>query len=116
MTQHLIEEETKYNILKNISGDLMILMRARMDAAEKPQIVGLLFRQVGSQFAASLKCGKGQRKACLGILFSYKSPSWSQKNSWFGTVVFINGKKNCLKILVELRIFPRHSVSSFISP
>lgn len=39
MTQHLIEEETKYNILKNISGDLMILMRARMDAAEKPQIV-----------------------------------------------------------------------------
>lgn len=39
MTQHLIEEETKYNILKNISGDLMILMRARIDAAEKPQIV-----------------------------------------------------------------------------
>lgn len=84
--------------------------------AEKPQMVGLLFRWAGSQFAASLECGKGQRKASLGILFSYKSPSWSQKNSWFGTVVFINRKKYCLKILVELQISPRHSVSSFISP
>ena len=78
-------------------------------------MVGLWFRQVCSQLAASLKCGKVQRKACLGILFSYKSPSWSQKNYWFGRVVFINREKYCLKIL-ELRIFPRHSVSSFISP
>lgn len=39
MAEHLIEEETKYNILKNISGDLMILMRARMDDAVQPQIV-----------------------------------------------------------------------------
>lgn len=39
MVQHLIEEETKYNILKNIAGDLMILMRARLNDAEQPQIV-----------------------------------------------------------------------------
>ncbi len=39
MVQHLIEEETKYNILKNISGDLMILMRARLNDAQRPQIV-----------------------------------------------------------------------------
>lgn len=39
MVQHLIEQETNYNILKNISGDLMILMRARMDNAVKPQIL-----------------------------------------------------------------------------
>ena len=39
MVQHLIEEETKYNILKNISGDVMILIRARMNDAEKPQVI-----------------------------------------------------------------------------
>ena len=39
MVQHLIEEETKYNILKNISGDVMILIRARMDDAVKPQVI-----------------------------------------------------------------------------
>ncbi|MBR5130188.1 MAG: hypothetical protein IKV03_03080 [Alphaproteobacteria bacterium] len=39
MVQHLIEEETKYNILKNISGDVMILIRARIDDAVNPQIV-----------------------------------------------------------------------------
>ena len=39
MVQHLIEEETMYNILKNISGDVMILIRARMDDAETPQVI-----------------------------------------------------------------------------
>ncbi|MGN1063005.1 MAG: hypothetical protein ACI4QM_01600 [Alphaproteobacteria bacterium] len=39
MVQHVIEEEKQYNILKNVSGDLLILIRARMDDAVKPQIV-----------------------------------------------------------------------------
>lgn len=39
MAQHIIEQEENFNILKNVSGDLMILMRARMSNAVKPQII-----------------------------------------------------------------------------
>ncbi len=39
MAQHLIEQEENFNILKNVSGDLMVLMRARMENAHEPRIV-----------------------------------------------------------------------------
>ena len=39
MTQQLVEQEKRFNILKNPSGDLMILIRARMDDAAQPKIV-----------------------------------------------------------------------------
>lgn len=39
MAEQVIEQENNFNILKNASGDLMILMRARMDNAVKPQVL-----------------------------------------------------------------------------
>ncbi len=39
MTQSTVEQEKNYNILKNAAGDLMILIRARLDDAEQPQII-----------------------------------------------------------------------------
>ena len=34
-----IEQERKYNILQNASGDLMILIKARLDNAQNPTFV-----------------------------------------------------------------------------
>lgn len=39
MAEQLIERENKFNILKNAAGELMILMRARMDNASKPELL-----------------------------------------------------------------------------
>ena len=39
MAQNLVEQEKKFNILKNPAGDLMILIRARMDDAAQPKII-----------------------------------------------------------------------------
>jgi len=39
MTQNLVEQERKFSILKNPSGDLMILIRARLEDAAQPKII-----------------------------------------------------------------------------
>lgn len=39
MAQPVIEEEKQYSILKNAAGDLMMLMRARLNDAEMPQMI-----------------------------------------------------------------------------
>ena len=39
MTQNLVEQEKNFNILKNSSGDLMILIRARIEDATQPKII-----------------------------------------------------------------------------
>jgi len=39
MAQNLVEQEKKFNILKNPAGDLMILIRARLDDATQPKII-----------------------------------------------------------------------------
>lgn len=39
MTKQMIEHENKFSILKNAAGELMILMRARMDNASKPELL-----------------------------------------------------------------------------
>ena len=39
MTQNLVEHEKKFSILKNPAGDLMILIRARLEDAERPKLV-----------------------------------------------------------------------------
>ena len=50
MKKPVIEQERNYNILQNESGDLMILIRARLEDAERPKLVynggehALLFR------------------------------------------------------------------------
>lgn len=39
MTNSLVEQEKNFNILKNPAGDLMILIRARLDNANNPKII-----------------------------------------------------------------------------
>ena len=39
MTQNLVEQEKKFSILKNPAGDLMILIRARLEDAAAPKII-----------------------------------------------------------------------------
>lgn len=39
MTQNLVEQEKKFSILKNPAGDLMILIRARLEDATQPKII-----------------------------------------------------------------------------
>jgi uncharacterized protein YlaN (UPF0358 family) len=39
MANTLIEQEKNFNILKNPTGDLMILIRARLDNATHPKII-----------------------------------------------------------------------------
>ena len=39
MKKPLIEQERNYNILQNESGDLMILIRARLENADRPKLV-----------------------------------------------------------------------------
>ena len=39
MEQSIIEQEKNYHILKNPSGDLMILIRARMEDANNPRLI-----------------------------------------------------------------------------
>ena len=39
MNQNIVEQEKKYNVLKNAAGDLMILIRARMNDALNPRVV-----------------------------------------------------------------------------
>lgn len=54
MTQRLVEQEKNFNILKNPAGDLMILIRARLDDAAQPKIIydggnhALLYRNDGN--------------------------------------------------------------------
>lgn len=38
MTQHTIEQEKEFNILKNSAGELMILIQARMEDAAQPRL------------------------------------------------------------------------------
>ena len=39
MAQNTVEQEKNFNIMKNPAGDLMILIRARLDDATQPKIV-----------------------------------------------------------------------------
>lgn len=39
MTSQKIEQEKKFDILRNPAGDLLIVIRARIDSQEKPTIV-----------------------------------------------------------------------------
>ena len=39
MKENLVEQEKNFNILKNPAGDLMILIRARLDDAAQPRII-----------------------------------------------------------------------------
>lgn len=39
MTQALVEQEKNFNILRNPAGDLMVLIRARLDDATQPKII-----------------------------------------------------------------------------
>ena len=39
MTQNTVEQEKNFNIMKNPAGDLMILIRARLDDATQPKII-----------------------------------------------------------------------------
>ncbi len=39
MNQSIVEQEHKYNILKNAAGELMLLIRARLDDAVSPRVV-----------------------------------------------------------------------------
>ena len=39
MTSSKIEQEKKFDILRNPAGELLIVIRARIDSEEKPQIV-----------------------------------------------------------------------------
>ena len=54
MSEPVVEQEKKYNILKNAAGDLMILIRARMNDAQNPRMVynggkhALLYRNEGN--------------------------------------------------------------------
>lgn len=54
MVEQLIERENKFNILKNAAGELMILIRARMDNAAKPELLydggkyAMLYRTTGN--------------------------------------------------------------------
>ncbi|MBQ7413234.1 MAG: hypothetical protein IJV07_03055 [Alphaproteobacteria bacterium] len=39
MSESLVEQEKNFNILKNPAGDLMILIRARLDDSNHPKII-----------------------------------------------------------------------------
>lgn len=39
MTSPVIEQEKKFDILRNPAGDLLIVIRARIDSEEKPTII-----------------------------------------------------------------------------
>ncbi len=39
MTSSKIEQEKKFDILRNPAGELLIVIRARIDSEEKPQII-----------------------------------------------------------------------------
>ena len=39
MKENLVEQEKNFNILKNPAGDLMILIRARLEDATQPKII-----------------------------------------------------------------------------
>ena len=39
MKENLVEQEKNFNILKNPAGDLMILIRARLEDADQPKII-----------------------------------------------------------------------------
>ena len=39
MAQNIVEQEKNFNIMKNPAGDLMILIRARLDDATQPKII-----------------------------------------------------------------------------
>ena len=55
MTQSTVEQEKNYNILKNAAGDLMILIRARLDDAEQPQIIYNGGKHAGSRQPRAVK-------------------------------------------------------------
>ena len=52
--QPVVEQEKQFNILKNPAGDLMILIRARLDNATQPRIIynggkhAVLYRNEGN--------------------------------------------------------------------
>ena len=39
MTNIIVEQESKYDILKNAAGDLLIIIKARLSSEEKPTIL-----------------------------------------------------------------------------
>lgn len=39
MSENLVEQEKNFNILRNAAGDLMVLIRARLDDAREPRII-----------------------------------------------------------------------------
>ena len=54
MSENLVEQERNYNILRNPAGDLMILIRARLNNATHPKIIynggkhAVLYRNEGN--------------------------------------------------------------------
>ena len=54
MKENLVEQEKNFNILKNPAGDLMILIRARMENAAQPRVIynggehAVLYRNEGN--------------------------------------------------------------------